>query len=163
VHFDSFTTQGRQVVGGAQRLACRSGHHLTGTGHLLLGLTGHQGSVAMQILEALGVNRDVIRAEVATRIGWGSASISRCPPFTMHASDALAYFEAYERRFRPSRIGPEHLFFALLADRHTTAAVALRGVGLDLNVARQRVLPLLACSLRCPGAEDHDRSSIRAG
>jgi len=62
-----FTPRAKKCFEFALREATKAGQHI-GTGHLLLGLTGQDDSVAVQVLGGLGADQEQLRARVIQEI-----------------------------------------------------------------------------------------------
>ena len=69
--FERFTEPARRSVVLAQDEARRLRHHYLGTEHLLLGVLGVPGAAGANALERLGLDAELVRADVARIIGIG--------------------------------------------------------------------------------------------
>ena len=72
--------------------------------------------------------------------------------FTEEARKAVVRAQEEARRLDHSHIGTEHLLLGLLRDGESTAATALAGSGLSLDVIRQRVEQIIGRGADKPGA-----------
>ena len=81
--FERFTQRARNVVVHAQDEARDLRHDYIGTEHLLLGLLREPSGVAKQVLDRLGIGRDVVRSDVVRLVGEG-------PPISLGEQDAEA-------------------------------------------------------------------------
>jgi ATP-dependent Clp protease ATP-binding subunit ClpC len=81
--FERFTQRARNVVVHAQDEARDLRHDYIGTEHLLLGLLREPSGVANQVLDRLGIGRDVVRSDVVRLVGEG-------PPISLGEQDAEA-------------------------------------------------------------------------
>lgn len=73
--FERFTADARQVVVRAQEEARLLHHGFIGCEHLLLGLSGGQGTPAAAALTTLGVDIDGLRHRVARLVGTGADAL----------------------------------------------------------------------------------------
>ena len=76
--FERFTPRARNTLAAANAAAQASGHHLVGTGHLLLGLYSEPDGVAAKVLAGMEVSREDI--EAALRAAWTRVAGPRDEP-----------------------------------------------------------------------------------
>ena len=149
-----FTEDARKVVFYAQEEAGRLGENYVGAEHLLLGLlredpsksgTNLDGpSVAVVVLEQLGVSLGRIRAEIERQVTRGDGRLGQHMQLTPRAKRVidLAYDEA--RKLKHSHIGTEHLLLGLLRENDGTAFEVLTKFGVTLDAVRRKLPELLA-------------------
>src|SRR5581483_12207118 len=70
----NFTNDVRMVLAGAREEAAALSHEYVGTEHILLSLLRVHGTVALSVLENLGVNPDEIRDHVLGAVKRGTAA-----------------------------------------------------------------------------------------
>src|SRR5580704_12593907 len=88
--FERFTNRARHVVVLAQEEARQLQHNYIGTEHILLGLLGEPGGLAVRALERFGMTLDSTRDEVRDMVGPGKgAKLSGHIPFTPRAKKTL--------------------------------------------------------------------------
>ena len=149
VPFDRFTEGARWTLVYTQEEAQRLGHRELGTAHLLLGLLRQGDGVGARVLRELGVALRPAREAVMAVVGpgeelvWGEITLS---PRTRRVLE-LGVEEA-QRRQHPS-IDTGHLLLGLTGAGEGTAARVLRGLGVEPERVRARVVQMLS-----PGADD---------
>jgi len=88
--FNRFTERARKVLVLAKEESRRFNHDYIGTEHVLLGLIREGEGVACAVLQNLGINLEMIRAEIEKLITSGnSGSALGDIPFTPRAKKAL--------------------------------------------------------------------------
>ncbi len=137
-----FTDRARKVIFYAQEEAQRLGETQVSTEHLLLGLVRETDSVAVRILDRLGVSPQRIRAEIERYATRGEARYGAEMQLTSRAKRVidLAYDEA--RQLNNNYIGTEHLLLGLIREGEGLAARVLHKLGVDLDRARREVMNL---------------------
>jgi ornithine carbamoyltransferase len=137
-----FTERARSVVFFAQQEANLLGTTSVSTEHLLLGMIRDDTTVAMRILNRMGVTADQIRIAVESQAERGNGNLSvdmQLTPIAKHAID-LAYDEA--RRLDNKYIGTEHLLLALIREDQGLGGRILAELGVDLTQTREAVQSL---------------------
>ncbi len=142
--FERFTDRARRVVVLAQEEARQLNHSYIGTEHILLGLIHEGEGFAAKALEALGIQRDNVRAQVEEVIGPGGASPSGHIPFTPRAKKVLELSLREALQLGHNYIGTEHILLGLIREGDGVAAQVLIKLGADLARVRQQVLQLLS-------------------
>jgi len=134
-----FTERARRVVFFAQEEAARLGENNVGTEHLLLGLVRESDSVAVRILDRLGVPRGRICADIERQVTRGYPNLGQDMQLTPRAKRVidLAYEEA--RQLNNNYIGTEHLLLGLIREGDGLAARVLVKLGADLERTRREV------------------------
>src|SRR5487761_1390355 len=141
--FERFTDRARRVVVVAQEESRNLGHNYIGTEHLLLGILGVGGGVAVSAIESLGIRRDAVRQQVEEIIGTDSHAVSGHIPFTPRAKKVLELSLREALQFGHNYIGTEHILLALIHEGEGVAAQVLTGLGADLDRTRREVIQLL--------------------
>lgn len=141
--FDRFTDIARKVMALARREAQALNHDYIGTEHILLGLSEKPG-VAARVFEKLGVNADLIRAEVQRDVTAGTVQAPGMGqlPFTPGAKHLLERSRDQADAMGDRHIGTEHLLLAMLEGEEDLAGRTLRKLELKLDVVRNEVLGL---------------------
>jgi ATP-dependent Clp protease ATP-binding subunit ClpC len=145
--FERFTEEARRVIVLAPMEAGLLDHTYVGTEHLLLGLLHglHGGeNIAAKALEALGVDLDAARQQVAEVVGRGSSSVPGHPPFTPRAKKVLGWSLREALQLGRHDIGPEHILLALIREGGGVAAEVLARLGADPGGVRRQILELLS-------------------
>ncbi|MDR3227978.1 MAG: ATP-dependent Clp protease ATP-binding subunit [Puniceicoccales bacterium] len=171
----NLTPRAQQILALARQEALRLDHSYVGTEHLLLGILRLGEGVAVNALEKLGVDLDMVRLTVEKEVGEsGTAPESSHDniPYTSRAKRVVHTLAAREAKaLNHSYIGTEHLLLALLAEGDGVAARVLKNLGLELDKVRKAVMTELDPMNRHPGndtatastgAGDDTRSSSRA-
>ena len=147
--FERFSGQARHVVVSAQEEARKLDHNFLGTEHLLLGLLATSDSVASASLNALGYNRDDVRATVEAMVGRGKASPAEHLPFTPRAKKVLELSLREALQLKHNYIGTEHILLGLLREGE--------GIAAQILVSRHpldRIRGEVLAQLESPGARE---------
>ncbi len=141
MRFERFTERAQDAAARAYEILQRYGHNQVDTEHILLALVEQPDGVIPQILEKLNINVDSIRyrvdellkatprAGVYDGAGTGQVFIT---PRVKRIID-LANEEA--NRFKDEYISTEHMFMAILAEKHTAVARMLA----EMGITREKV------------------------
>ncbi len=143
--WDKFTNRAKQVKRLAEKEAQRLHHNYVGTEHILLGLIKLGQGVAVDVLKRLGLDFDIVRAEVEKMVGSGPATKNAAKPAnTPHAEKV--YESAWEeaQRLKHNYVGTEHILLGLLKEKDGVAAKVLQNLDVDLDKARNEVLEILS-------------------
>ncbi len=133
-----FSPEVKQVISRSRNEAMRLGHEYIGTEHLLLGIIGSEGSLAMRVLESLEVNPAELRQNVED-------SIQRLPstktqlkisdlPLNKQAEKVLKVTFLEAKSLKTNEICPEHLLLSILRDRENPASKILRRFDVDYDL-----------------------------
>ena len=128
-NLDRFTKRARRVLTAAQNEALRLNHRYIGTEHLLLGLVGEEGSVAMRVLSELGLSADEVREAVERAVGRGIRPLGGPPSLTPRTKRVLEVAVEEARRLGHHYIGTEHLLLGLIREQEGIAIEVLRRLG----------------------------------
>ena len=130
----------RQAIVLADKAARELNHDYIGTEHLLLGILQSDTGALAIALQALGVDPNEIRPRIEQLVQRGPKPVSqRKLPFTPRARHAIELAEEDAGFLQQDRIGPEHLFFGLLREKDGVAGQVLIGLGLNPEIAAERV------------------------
>jgi ATP-dependent Clp protease ATP-binding subunit ClpC len=141
--FERFTEKAIKVIMLAQEEARRLGHNFVGTEQLLLGLIGEGTGIGPKVLKGFGVSLRDARTEVESIIGHGSGFVAVEIPFTPRAKRVLELSLEEARSLRHSYIGTEHLLLGLICEGDGVAANVLENLGVNLHLARTRIITAL--------------------
>ena len=131
-----FTPRAKQVLEFSLREALQLGHNYIGTEHLLLGLLREGEGVGGQVLIALGVSFEEVRAGVLETLQGMTAPTKRRTPGTVSrprtagAEKALAVAETL---VQTGPVTTGHLLVAVAMDEESQAAAALRRIGIGID------------------------------
>ena len=139
---EKFTKQARKVLKLAQEEAIRFNHSYIGTEHLLLGLLHDKDSVAVKVLEELGVNPAHVRRSLGRLIKPGRHAPTQLT-LTPRTKRVLALAMDEARRLGHNYVGTEHLLLALAKEEEGLAIEVLRNLGVDLEAIRRQTTKLL--------------------
>jgi ATP-dependent Clp protease ATP-binding subunit ClpA len=158
--FERFTDRARRVVVVAQEESRNLGHNYIGTEHILLGILGAGGGVAVTALESLGIGRDAVRQQVVEVVGTGPHEVAGHIPFTPRAKKVLELSLREALQFGHNYIGTEHILLGLINEGEGVAAQVLVQLGAELDRTRQKVTELLQAH---PEAAEYSRPFRRPG
>jgi len=141
---DNFTPRAQQVLQLARKEADRFNHGYVGTEHILLGLIALGHGVAVNVLQALGIDLASVRMEVEKAVGTGpeTKTIGNIP-FTPRAKKVLALSASEARGLGHSYVGTEHILLGLLREGEGIAARVLENLGVDLDETRYEIMKTL--------------------
>lgn len=141
---DNFTPRAQQVLQLARKEADRFNHGYVGTEHILLGLIALGHGVAVNALQALGIDLATVRLEVEKAVGTGpeTKTIGNIP-FTPRAKKVLALSASEARGLGHSYVGTEHILLGLLREGEGIAARVLENLGVDLDETRYEIMKTL--------------------
>ena len=137
-----FTRRSKRTMLWAQQAAYRLGELQVSTEHLLLGLVQETDSVALRILDRMGITVAQIRSELDPHLVQGEVHIGQKPEFSPSAKRAidLTYEEA--RALNNDYVATEHILLGLIREEEGIAARVLAQVGVDLDRIREAVVAL---------------------
>lgn len=140
--FNRFTDRARKVLILAQQEAAKYGHGYIGTEHLLLGLLREGEGVAAKALSSLGLEIDAVRVQVESILGKGQEQTSEIG-YTPRAKKVIELAMEEALRLGHNYVGTEHILLGLIREGEGIAAQVLTGLGVDINLMRQRVIEML--------------------
>jgi ATP-dependent Clp protease ATP-binding subunit ClpC len=161
--FERFTDRARDVVVLAQDEARTRKHECIDTGHLLLALMRQGQGLGLEVLDSLGVSREVVTQQADRAVGTGQHPDPSQIPFADGAVEALrlAYRESID--LGQGYVGTGHILLGLLREGNGTAAKVLTGLGADLERCRQLVTGIAGSPSQEKAARGRVRRSLRAG
>ena len=127
---NNFTPRAQRVLQLARTEAERFNHGYVGTEHILLGLIALNQGVAVNVLQALGVDLESVRMEVEKAVGVGPEmkTIGNIP-FTPRSKKVLALASTEARALGHTYVGTEHILLGLLREGEGVAARVLERLG----------------------------------
>jgi len=138
---DNLTPRAKQALNLARREAVRFNHNFIGTEHVLLGLVALGQGVAVNVLQKLGLDLDVVRRKVQEYVGPGPAqkTIGNIP-YTPRVKMVLALAAKEAKTLNHTYVGTEHLLLGLLREGDGVAARVLTGLNVDVEKTRVEIL-----------------------
>ena len=137
----NFTEDVRRVLALAKDEAIRLRHEYVGTEHILLGLIGHGGGIAVSTLQNLGVNLGAIRQRIEDVVTMGKAESRNSSdlPYTSRAKKIIELSLTEARNLGHDYVDTEHLLLGILREEKGIAAQILVDAGLTEGTARAEV------------------------
>ena len=138
---NNFTPRAQQVLALARKEADRFNHNYVGTEHLLLGLIKLGQGVAVNVLQKMGLDPEIVRQEVEKQVGTGPENkMSGNIPYTPRVKKVLALAGKEAKALQHSYVGTEHILLGLLREGEGVAARVLTSLEVDLERTRNEVL-----------------------
>ena len=157
--FDKFTERARRALHHAQEHAQRYNHNYIGTEHLLLGLLDVKDSVAVQVLEDMGIEPHKINSAVDFIIGRGDRVVLGEIGLTPRAKKVIELAVDEARRMNVHYIGTEHILLGLSREGEGIAAGVLESVGATLALLLRHTYSILG--LEMPPELHSSKESLR--
>src|SRR5512135_2594688 len=137
----NFTPRAQQVLALARKEADRFNHNFVGTEHLLLGLIKLGQGVAVNVLQKLGLDLEIVRAEVEKQVGTGpDQKMIGNIPYTPRVKKVLALAAKEAKALNHTYVGTEHILLGLLREGDRVAARVLKNLDVDIEQTRQEIL-----------------------
>src|SRR6185503_4717892 len=119
----NFTPRAQQVLALARKEADRFNHNFVGTEHLLLGLIKLGQGVAVNLLQKMGLDLEMI----------GNI------PYTPRVKKVLALAAKEAKALNHTYVGTEHILLGLLREGDGVAARVLKNLDVDIEQTRQEI------------------------
>lgn len=142
-----YTERAMRVLNSAQEEARLRGAEAMDTEHILLGLLRERGSVALNVLEAMGISATKVREELEKLIET-KPEVSSIESVAPSAKRVLQLMPEEASALGHSYIGTEHILLALLHEEEGLAGQVLTRLGADLEKAREEVVRRVGGELR---------------
>ncbi|HEY4662076.1 MAG TPA: ATP-dependent Clp protease ATP-binding subunit [Candidatus Humimicrobiaceae bacterium] len=142
--FERFTERARKVVVKAQDEARFLKQNYIGTEHILLGLINEKEGMAARVFYELNVSFDNIRSAVREVVNEGTSESYEHIPFTPRAKKVLELSLREALQMGHNYIGTEHILLGLLKEGEGVAARVLNGMGITLDIVKEKVKELLS-------------------
>jgi ATP-dependent Clp protease ATP-binding subunit ClpC len=141
--WEPFNERARRSIVLAQEEAQRLQDHRIGTEHFLLGIIGEGGSIAVDVLNAHGVDLEKTRREVEANAVRDGGSAEQEMYFTPRAKRVieLAFEEA--RMLNHNYMGPESILLGIVREGAGLGARVLENLGVDTDELRSDVIARL--------------------
>ncbi len=138
---NNFTPRAQQVLALARKEADRFNHNFVGTEHLLLGLIKLGQGVAVNVLQKLGLDLEIVRMEVEKQVGTGpDQKMIGNIPYTPRVKKVLALAAKEAKSLSHTYVGTEHILLGLLREGDGVAARVLKNLDVDIEQTRQEIL-----------------------
>lgn len=170
----NFTPRAQEVLFLAGKEAANLKHNFIGSEHLLLGLLRLGQGVAINVLNKLDIDVDLVRGEIKKlaeppqsqgkqnfESGGGSGEIE--VPYTPRLKKILSIATKEASNLGHSYVGTEHLLLGILQDKTGIAARVLEALGLDLDDTRKEIMRELNPNSGMDDPEDDDKVLEVAG
>ncbi|MGA3145474.1 MAG: Clp protease N-terminal domain-containing protein [Verrucomicrobiota bacterium] len=156
----NFTPRAQQAMVLARKEADRLHHHFVGTEHVLLGLIKLQRDVAINVLEKMGLDLEIVCREIEKQAGPVSQSAATANlPYTPRVKKVLALAVKEARALNHTYVGTEHILLGLLREGDGMAARVLKQLHVDLKQTRQDILKELDPKFIPGGSEQEIKPS----
>ena len=138
---NNFTPRAQQVLALARKEADRFGHNFVGTEHLLLGLIKLGQGVAVNVLQRMGLDLEMVRQEVEKEVrGGAEGKVSGNIPYTPRVKKVLSLAAKEAKALNHTYVGTEHILLGLLREGDGVAAKVLKNLDVDIEQCRQEIL-----------------------
>ena len=138
---NNFTPRAQQVLALARKEAERFNHNYVGTEHLLLGLIKLGQGVAVNVLQKMGLDLEIVRQEVEKHVGPPpKTKMIGNIPYTPRVKKVLALAGKEAQALNHSYVGTEHILLGLLREGEGVAARVLKSLEVDPARTRNEIL-----------------------
>lgn len=138
---NNFTPRAQQVLALSREEAERFNHNYIGTEHILLGLIKLGQGVAVNVLEKMGLDLEMVRNAVEREVGMGSdTKMTGNIPYTPRVKKVLALAGKEANSLQHSYVGTEHILLGLLREGDGVAAQVLKSLDVDIERTRNEIL-----------------------
>ena len=151
---NDFTPRAQQVLALARKEAERFNHNYVGTEHLLLGLIKLGEGVAVNVLQKMGLDLEIVRKEVEKHVGpRPETKMIGNIPYTPRVKKVLALAGKEAKALNHSYVGTEHILLGLLREGEGIAARVLKSLEVDPARTRNEILKELDPNFTPPESE----------
>ena len=151
---NNFTPRAQQVLALARKEAERFNHNYVGTEHLLLGLIKLGQGVAVNVLQKMGLDLEIVRKEVEKHVGpQPETKMIGNIPYTPRVKKVLALAGKEAQALHHSYVGTEHILLGLLREGEGVAARVLKSLEVDPARTRNEILKELDPNFTPPESE----------
>ncbi len=141
--FERFTERARKVIVKAQDEARFLKQNYIGTEHILLGLIDEKEGIATRVFYELNISIDEVRTAIKEVVTEGTSESYEHIPFTPRAKKVLELSLREALQMGHNYIGTEHILLGLLREGEGVAARVLNGLGITMDVVKEKVKELL--------------------
>jgi ATP-dependent Clp protease ATP-binding subunit ClpA len=151
----NFTPRAQKVLALSRKEAERFNHNFVGTEHLLLGLIALDQGTAVDVLRKMGLNLELVRAEVEKQVGTGpEQKMIGTIPFTPRVRKVFALADKERKALNHTYLGTEHILLGILREGDGVAARVLKNLDIDIEKTRCEILKELDPNYQPPAAAD---------
>src|ERR1700693_6414016 len=151
---NNFAPRAQQVLALARKEAERFNHNYVGTEHLLRGLINLDEDVAVNVLQKMGLDLEIVRMEVEKHVGpHPETKMFGNMPYTPRVKKVLALAGKEAQALHHTYVGTEHLLLGLLREGEGVAAQILKSLEVDPARTRNEVLKALDPNFTPPESE----------
>src|SRR6201988_2130820 len=151
---NNFTPRAQQVLALASKEAERFNHNYVGTEHLLLGLIKLGQGVAVNVLQRMGLDLEIVRKEVEKHVAPPpETKMIGNIPYTPRVKKVLALAGKEAQALHHSYVGTEHILLGLLREGEGVAARVLKSLEVDPIRTRNEILKELDPNFAPPESE----------
>ena len=141
----NLTPRAKRLLALARAEAGRFSQDAVGAEHLLLAMITLGEGVAVQVLENLGLDLQIVRLEVERQIqSKGSQAVVGGIPHSPCSKKALALAEEERKQFNHTYLGTEHVLLGILRAGETVPFRVLAGLGVEVEKTRSEVRRVLS-------------------
>lgn len=145
-----YTERARNVIAWAQDAARMRGADAMDTEDILAGLLRAEGSIAHEVMQAMGVEPAQVQDEIDRSIEKKSP-IASIEAVTPGAKRVIQLMTEESMNLGHTWIGTEHILLALLREQDGMAAQALTRLGAEIDKAREEVVKRVGGEVRRAG------------
>lgn len=139
-NFGGFTAKANTALNLAIQSAENFGHTYVGSEHMLLGILSVSDSVAAQLLNECGVEKDKISELIRMNIGSGSPTKLSPEHLTPRAKRVIEVAVSGTREMGNSFVGTEHLLIGILSEGDNYAIRFLNELNVDIGMLTEKAL-----------------------
>lgn len=159
-----FTERVKKIITHiAKEEAARLGHDYIGPEHILLALIREGSGVAVEAIQQLNVDLEMLRTEVE-KLAKGSTGMPTLGEirYTPRAHKVIDYAREEAQALGHTYVGTEHLLLGLIREGEGIAARSMENLGVTLDSARQQVQRLLGGAMPSSASPAKRRSKTPA-
>ena len=134
-----YTERAMRILTRAQEEARNRGAQAMDTGDILSGLLKERGSVALMVLEAVGISPEKIQAELERKTD-RNETVAGVDTVTPSAKKVLQFTREEAASLGHSYIGTEHILLALVREEEGVAGQILQGLGAVYQKLREEAV-----------------------
>src|ERR1700686_290960 len=151
---NNFTPRAQQALALASKEAGRFNHNYVGTEHLLLGLIKLGEGVAVNVLQKMGLDLEIVRKEVEKHVGpRPETKMIGNIPYTPRVKKVLALAGKEAKALNHPYVGTEHILLGLLREGEGVAARVLKSLEVDPARTRNEIFKELDPNFTPPESE----------
>ena len=134
----------KDVLKLAEQIARRDQHEYVGTEHVLLAIAEYGLGIGAQVLQDCAVTPAAVKDQVHALLKGSMEEtwVFGRLPGTPHFKQVIAYAIEEAEKAKDPKVGTEYLLLGLIREKGCLAERALRNLGVNLNLARQKTAQL---------------------